>query len=173
MAAKKTYSKFIDIDSMWHHAEKFGIQGKPDDAVLDAVTFQELSMQWPNSGKNSIEINFRQIAILESLLGYSDPFFQSSEASFNGTVGSYEGLIDQLVYAKLNFEWIKNYIDGDFASKEVLIKLEKIGNNSSALIDLLSEFTEYHRLIKIRRRQADLTFKEQYNSEEDSHSILS
>ncbi len=103
MASTKIYSNEIDISKHWHRLDTTELGKDPSIASLFDEEIFNYSLE-DHIGANDIklEISYKDFANFESLLGYEDPFFQTSPAIYNGKAGTYEGLRNELILAKLN-----------------------------------------------------------------------
>ena len=150
MAPSKKYTKLIDIDIEWNNrAEELGMYGSPDEQIVSG----------PNS--DLFGISYRQLALLQSRLGYTDPFFTKSPATFNESQATFEGFRDHVVYIKCTYDWICQLIDGNFSSDQIKDKLNKIERKANELSFLVEDFSQHFRQIKIRRLKAHILFPQQ------------
>jgi len=110
MTSKKVYSKSIDIDAEWKHAEDIEIDCLPDDSIIEDKILQQQLVEWPQIRLKTIGISHRDTAVLLSLLGYQAPFFHSSPALGNDKPANHAFFRDELVNSKIHYEWVRDII---------------------------------------------------------------
>lgn len=161
MPSRITYSKSIDIDAEWYRSVEFGIEGSPDDPIIDNYSYSRIIEDWQPISNSSIGITYKQMALIQSLLGYDDPFFQQTTAKNEIDKATFEQFREHLIYAKINYEWILAMLDGNMAYREISPKLKKIDKARTKLQELLLDFTPHFTSIQVRSSISELKFSDQ------------
>ena len=152
MGSKAIYVDEINADEDWLHAKEFGINAKnPDASLMSQHDFLELANKTFGLKNIELDITYRDFGKLTSRLGYKELFFQKTPHLHSYDKQPFHFLIQLIIMSKIQYIWVKKYIDENSSTKTIRADLKKLKSSTDTLRQQLINFTEHHQQVKIRQ----------------------
>lgn len=157
-AQSPKYMQNIELEKFWHLAPEHGISCGVSSPLVEATDIQALTEVYQNTNVTEIPLTYLDAALLMSRHGYDTPFFSAENQ--DGNSRDFRQFIDEILIARLNFDWVVKKIDGAFDSKQTRQMLDKVESKALDLVRLQSELSDHFHLWKILADENDSDFVE-------------